>query len=128
MSNRRSEKYLAVDLPEKVPQPHGGALYRGGVLGHKGGPGRPTNLAKQLAREAVEDLIPRMEKIAMGEELVARVRRKNSSGAPIEMEQTPEIKDQIRAFEALAKLAKEPTTIKAASGEMAPEGAGGDTQ
>ena len=109
------------EVGELVPQPHGGALRYGGT--NKGGPGRPTNLAKEMAREAVEDLIPRLQKIAMGEELIAKVRRRDSSGAPIELETTPEIRDQIRAFEALVKLAKETKTQAASAWETSPEGA-----
>ena len=42
---------IAGQLPELVPQSHGGALLSGGVPGHKGGSGRPPNAFKDfLAR------------------------------------------------------------------------------
>ena len=37
----RGSSSAAKSTPEKVPQPHGGALLRGGVPGHRGGCGRP---------------------------------------------------------------------------------------
>jgi hypothetical protein len=37
-------------MPEKVPQPHGGALLRGGMPGNKGG-GRPPSPFKNFIRE-----------------------------------------------------------------------------
>lgn len=33
--------------PAKIGQHHGGALYAGGVPGHRGGPGRPPNEFKR---------------------------------------------------------------------------------
>lgn len=38
--------------PPKVPQPHGGALYTGGVAGNRGGPGRPPAELREALREA----------------------------------------------------------------------------
>jgi hypothetical protein len=40
MSAQRSRK-TAAKTPEKRAQPHGGALYQGGVRGNRGGTGRP---------------------------------------------------------------------------------------
>lgn len=44
---------------EKVPQPHGGWLRRGGKPGNRGG-GRPTSIAKRLAGENVEEMLERL--------------------------------------------------------------------
>lgn len=38
--------------PAKVPQPHGGAIYAGGVPGHRPGPGRPPNELREQLRDA----------------------------------------------------------------------------
>ena len=42
-----------VTMPEKVEQPHGGAIYRGGVPGHRGGGGRPPNEFRRRMAELV---------------------------------------------------------------------------
>ena len=39
------------DVPRLVPQPHGGALYAGGVPGHRGAGGRPPSELKARIRE-----------------------------------------------------------------------------
>ena len=42
---------LSADMSPLVPQPHGGALYAGGVPGHRGGGGRPPSELKARIRE-----------------------------------------------------------------------------
>jgi hypothetical protein len=51
-----------------VPQPHGGAIYSGGVPGHKGAGGRPPSAFRELARRIIEDrgLVQRLADIADG--------------------------------------------------------------
>ncbi len=61
MSDRRE---IAAPLPEKVPQPHGGALYRGGVVGHRGGSGRPPSALRAAIRESLAVRLPIAERIA----------------------------------------------------------------
>ena len=59
MSRKTAEKSAAksggrrqqAKRPKLVKQRHGGALYRGGVRGNKGGPGRPPNEYKRLLLE-----------------------------------------------------------------------------
>jgi hypothetical protein len=55
-------------LPAKVRQPHGGALYAGGVPGHRGGGGRPPSAVRRLCRETFEEFIPKLREIITGEE------------------------------------------------------------
>lgn len=43
-------KELASHLPALIPQPKGGALYAGGVIGHKGAGGRPKDAWKARMR------------------------------------------------------------------------------
>jgi hypothetical protein len=54
-------RHLPAKLPELVPQPHGGAIYRGGVPGHTGSGGRPPDEFKA----AMQRLASREETIAM---------------------------------------------------------------
>lgn len=44
-------------LPEKVPQPHGGALYAGGVPGNRGGPPRTDDMLRELARMELAKMV-----------------------------------------------------------------------
>ncbi len=48
--------------PAKVPQPHGGALYSGGVAGNRGG-GRPRSVATQRAGETLDDVVRRLGQV-----------------------------------------------------------------
>jgi hypothetical protein len=61
-----AENPAALSVPEKVPQPHGGALYSGGVPGNRGGMlgGRPTSEVRKAARKAFDERIPMLAKIA----------------------------------------------------------------
>lgn len=55
---------LAENLPALVPQSHGGAIYRGGVPGHRGGPGRPPSALRERLRGSFEQRIAVLEDIA----------------------------------------------------------------
>ena len=48
--------------PPKIAQPHGGALYAGGVPGNRGG-GRPRSVATQRAGEALDDVVRRIGQV-----------------------------------------------------------------
>ena len=41
-------------LPELIPQPHGGALFSGGVHGNNGGSGRPPDAFRARMRELAD--------------------------------------------------------------------------
>ncbi len=56
-----------------------------------------------------------MAKIAKGEEMIAKVKRKGPTGKIVEYTQTPEIRDQTKAFSELAKLAKDTPGLIAAA-------------
>ena len=47
-----------------IPQPHGGALLPGGVVGHKGGGGRPRSLVREAALLAFDERIEVLGAIA----------------------------------------------------------------
>ena len=48
--------------PPKIAQPHGGALYSGGVPGNRGG-GRPRSVATQRAGEILDDVVQRIGQV-----------------------------------------------------------------
>jgi hypothetical protein len=72
----------AQQLPGKIIQAHGGALYRGGVPGNNGG--RPPSAIREKARESLVKLMPKLDQIA-------KARKSKNS-------------DKIRAIEVLAKI------------------------
>jgi hypothetical protein len=76
-------KTTAKTTGEMIPQPHGGALRRGGT--NKGGPGRPPSWFRELARA-------KLERHVLLEELA-------------KMARSPEVepRDRIRAIEALLR-------------------------
>jgi hypothetical protein len=60
-----SDRYeVAVPFPEKIPQPHGGAIYSGGVPGHRGGPGRTPSALRAAFRESLATRLQIAERIA----------------------------------------------------------------
>ena len=65
-SNGNNGKELAGKLPALVPQPHGGALYAGGVPGHVGAGGRPSSEVKARAAEILKGRIDVLDEIAAG--------------------------------------------------------------
>ena len=107
VTTRSGKKELAVELPEKIPQVHGGALYSGGVLGHKGGSGRPPNIVKEMAAEGLVEALPDICKMASGELLheEVRVRGKDGEWMPTERMRTAEFRDRLKAGEFLGKVA-----------------------
>lgn len=63
-SAKASKPAPASVVPEKVPQPHGGALNRGGTPGNKGGTGRPPNaLREEMRGDLAEVLIKLRQKV-----------------------------------------------------------------
>jgi hypothetical protein len=61
MSERKTTAKTAI---AKQPQPHGGALNRGGTPGNAGGTGRPPSAIRATAREEFDKLLPRIVRIA----------------------------------------------------------------
>ena len=55
---------IAAELPALVQQAHGGAVYSGGVPGHRGGPGRPPSALRERLRGSFEDRVTVLEEIA----------------------------------------------------------------
>lgn len=58
-------------LPALVPQPHGGAIWSGGVPGNAGGRCPPSAL-REIAREDYKSIQPKLRAIANGELAGAR--------------------------------------------------------
>jgi hypothetical protein len=75
-------------LPALVLQPHGGAIYRGGVPGNKGG--RPPSVLRDALRRDLASLLPMLRRIASG-----RAPRK---GDPV-----PSMADRLKAVEVMAR-------------------------
>src|SRR2546427_8351809 len=59
---------IPAELPALVPQAHGGAVYSGGVPGHRGGSGRPPSALRERLRGSFEDRITVLEEIADDDE------------------------------------------------------------
>lgn len=57
-------KKTAEESPERVPQPHGGELLKGGKKGNRGGSGRPSNLIRQRCADSIDTRIAIAEAIA----------------------------------------------------------------
>ena len=55
---------IAAEIPALVPQGHGGAVYSGGVPGHRGGPGRPSSALRERLRGSFEERVTVLEEIA----------------------------------------------------------------
>jgi hypothetical protein len=49
--------------PVRVRQPHGGALFSGGVPGNRGGTGKPRSEVRQALREGAAKAVPRLQEI-----------------------------------------------------------------
>lgn len=87
-----------------VPQPHGGALRKGGQLGNKGG-GRKPEWFRAAARDLLEqyNLLPRLAAIGAG--LIGEIKIvKDEDGNPVEVYCETPIKEQNKAIEILTKL------------------------
>lgn len=53
-------------MPVLVPQPHGGAIYSGGVPGHEGAGGRPKSTVREKCKAGFEAALPYITRIATG--------------------------------------------------------------
>lgn len=76
MSDEEQQDETRPDEPEKpelIPQPHGGALYAGGVPGNRGG-GRPPSRIRGIARKAFGERVRLLAEIADDGEESARDR------------------------------------------------------
>src|SRR5438093_8534927 len=62
--SERGKPEIAGKLPALVDQQHGGAIYAGGVPGHRGGPGRPPSALRERLRGSFEDRVNVLEGIA----------------------------------------------------------------
>lgn len=65
---------LPAHLPALRPQPHGGALFHGGVPGHRGGTGRPPSAIRERCRGGFDRRIKVLEEIADDPSLPTRDR------------------------------------------------------
>lgn len=87
--------------PPKVEQAHGGAIYQGGLPGNRGGRGRLPSAFRELARECMEDLVPRLHQMGRGDPMPASI---VVGGAVVEVQMRPSFSDQRAAAEAITKL------------------------
>ena len=89
------------DLPmsEKMMQPNGGWLRRGGKPGNRGG-GRPKSVAKRLADETVEEMLDRLIEEFYGDPV-----RCPDCGAPVMSARRITISQKARILEVVAKIA-----------------------
>ena len=55
------------DGSQLAPQPHGGAIRVGNPKGHVAGPGAPPSIVRERCRSSFLALVPKLEKIANGE-------------------------------------------------------------
>ena len=118
---RQMAEKLSEKLPVLEPQPHGGALLRGRPPGFKGAGGRPPDLLKEIAAEKAFDRLQPLDDVAGGKAMRRIARSFDEHGKQIgfmEIEATPEMQHQLKAFELLAKLsgALTPGGTKAAPG------------
>lgn len=86
--------------PAQVRQPHGGALYAGGVPGHRGGPGRPPSVLRELLRGSFAERLAVLEAIADGQPVV-RVRLPDGTETETLVSASPA--DRLRALDLMAK-------------------------
>ncbi len=89
------------------PGKNGGTLLAGGMIGNKGGTGRPPNIVREMAAEGLVDALPDICKMASGELLheEVRVRGKDGEWVPTERMRTAEFRDRLKAGEFLGKVA-----------------------
>jgi hypothetical protein len=81
--------------PSLVPQPHGGALYSGGVPGHNGrNAGRPPSALRERLRGSLEDRVAVLEEIADDRVAVLEEIADDPESQP---------SDRIRSIDVLAK-------------------------
>lgn len=99
-ARRPGRREKATAPPAKIPQPHGGALYAGGVPGHRGGPGRPPSMLRELLRGSFAERLAVLEAIADGQPIV-RVRLPDGSESETVVSASPA--DRLRALDLMAK-------------------------
>ncbi len=104
--------------PAKIPQPHGGALYAGGVPGHRGGPGAPPSVLRERLRGSFENRIGALEQIADGEALV---KTRAPDGKETETLVSASVPDRLKAIDTMAKYGLGTTkelTVEHVSGKL----------
>ena len=86
-------------MSEKMMQPNGGWLRRGGKPGNRGG-GRPKSVAKRLADETVEEMVERLIEEFYGDPVKCR-----SCGASVMSARRITIAQKARILEVVGKIA-----------------------
>ncbi len=84
--------------PPKIAQPHGGALYSGGVPGNRGG-GRPRSVATLRAGETLEDVVRRI-----GQVIERRPDTCPHCGGAVEVMPELTLAEYLRIFRTLAEV------------------------
>ncbi len=84
--------------PRKIPQPHGGALYGGGVPGNRGG-GRSRSAATHRAGECLDAVLSRIGQVLWEEPI-----RCPHCGETLLVPRGPSIPELTRIIDALAKV------------------------
>ena len=84
--------------PPKIAQPHGGALYSGGVPGNRGG-GRPRSVATQRAGETLDDVVRRI-----GQVIKRRPDTCSHCGGAVEVMPELTLAELLRIFRTLAEI------------------------
>jgi len=84
--------------PPKIAQPHGGALYSGGVPGNRGG-GRPRSVATQRAGETLDDVVQRI-----GQVIERRPDTCPHCGGAVEVMPELTLAEVLRIFRTLAEI------------------------
>src|SRR5690242_12384225 len=89
--------------PEKIPQPHGGALLSGGKPGHKGGGGRPTSAIRDICSLRFEERVPLLAHIADGAAPITEKCPECGHEGEVKVDGTVETRDRLRAIDMLAR-------------------------
>ena len=102
-----------------VPQPNGGALLAGGIVGHRGAGGRPPDAFRALARQLLEDrsLLGRLADMAEGKVRRATIRDQRGAIDTLLRVGVPMLRE-ISTEEVRAKLG---ATVKILRDELPPE-------
>lgn len=98
-------------MPPLIPQPHGGALFVGGLPGNKGGSGRPPGLTRQLAARKMPKHVRTLDAIALGRTTVTIAEKCPKCGfEPTDKAETAPVlvkpSDRVSAIRELRKLAE----------------------
>lgn len=88
-------------LPDRVPQPHGGALLRGGKKGNRGGRGRLPSVLRERLRSSAANYVHVLEEVAAGFTVTPIVERCPKCGhepeGPTELPQIPKVSERVQA-------------------------------